>query len=152
MNTPSSPVVVGVDGRPAALRAVAWGAREADRRGLPLRLVVAVPDHGTDPVAASRRALADLVDARRVALANAAVVTSTEVVPGLPGATLAARSREATLVVLGSDTRGPGERRVARVGSAVTAEGAAPVVVVPARWDLERHLGEVVVAVDPAGP
>ena len=35
----TNPVVVGVDGLASALRAVRWAAREARRRGAPLRLI-----------------------------------------------------------------------------------------------------------------
>jgi nucleotide-binding universal stress UspA family protein len=38
-----APVVVGVDGSETALRAVSWAAREARRRGAPLRIVHAAP-------------------------------------------------------------------------------------------------------------
>jgi hypothetical protein len=36
--------------------------------------------------------------------------------------------------------------------SSPAAAAACPVVVVPGRWNAERHAGEVVVAVDPDGP
>lgn len=147
MNPPSPPVVVGVDGGPPALHAVAWAAREADRRHLPVHLVAVLPDDGTDP-AAARRAHEDLIAARRAALATAAVITSTEVATGNPAAVLARRSYAATLVVIGSDGEA---QQPGTVGSALVVDGACPIIVVPARWDLERHVGEVVVAVDPAG-
>ncbi|HEY2194810.1 MAG TPA: universal stress protein [Actinomycetospora sp.] len=150
MNTPSRPVVVGVDGRPAGLRAVAWAAREADRRGLPVSLVAAVPDDTPDPEAAARRAHADLVAARRAALASAAVVTSTEVAAGRPAEVLADHSSDASLVVLGGDGHRPDEPALGSVGSATIVDASCPVVVVPARWGTERHVGDVVVAVDPA--
>jgi nucleotide-binding universal stress UspA family protein len=38
-----APVVAGVDGSETALRAVSWAAREARRRGAPLRIVPAAP-------------------------------------------------------------------------------------------------------------
>lgn len=145
MNPLTPPIVVGVDGRPATLRAVAWAAREADRRSLPVLLVAVVPGGVADPAAGSRRAHLDLSSARRAALATAAVVTSTEVTSGDPATELARRSRTARLLVLGSDGGGA-------VARAVVADAVCPVVVVPARWDTERHPGEVVVAVDPTSP
>ncbi|NMO89449.1 universal stress protein [Actinomycetospora sp. TBRC 11914] len=151
MTTAPHPVVVGVDGRPAALRAVAWAAREADRRALPVDLVAAVPDDA-DPVDGARRAHADLAAARRAALASAAVVTATRIVTGRPGPALAAAGRDASLVVVGSDGEEPGEPAAVPLSSSLVVDCACPVVVVPARWDAERHLGEVVVAVDPNEP
>ncbi len=150
MNT-QGPLVVGVDGRPAALRAVAWAAREADRRELSVRLVAVVPADAPDPAAAWRRAGEDLATARRVALATAAVATSTESASGDPASVLARGCRPATLLVLGSDGEA-GEPVPGGLPSAVVDGAACPVVVVPARWDADRHAGEVVVAVDPTGP
>ena len=43
---PRPEVVVGVDGLPGALKAVAWAAVEAELRGLPLRLVFAIDPSG----------------------------------------------------------------------------------------------------------
>jgi nucleotide-binding universal stress UspA family protein len=151
MSTATLPIIVGIDGRPAALRAVAWAAHEADRRGLPLRLVAVVPDEAPDPRAMARRAHGDLADARRAALASAAVVTATEVASGSPAEVLALRSAFATLVVLG-DERTPEASTVGPVSAALAAAAACPVVVVPARWSVARHAGEVVAAVDPEEP
>ncbi|MEU9135310.1 universal stress protein [Streptomyces sp. NPDC048404] len=47
------PVVVGLDGSPECLGAADWAAREALRRGLPLRLV-----HASEAMAAETRARA----------------------------------------------------------------------------------------------
>ena len=149
MDPLAPPIVVGIDGRPAALRAVAWAAREADRRSLPVRLVAVVPHGVADPAAACRRAHQDLSTARRAALATAAVVTSTEVTSGDPVTELARQSRTARLLVLGNDH---GAADPSAVPSAAAADAACPVVVVPARWATDRHPGEVVMAVDPTAP
>jgi nucleotide-binding universal stress UspA family protein len=160
------PVVVGVDGSESALAAVRWGAIEAERRGVPLRLVTAF-DHPLDHVVGNpgvgeelRRELS--AGARRmiegaVAVAEGTVTgleISAEVVPGFPIGVLGEESRRAQLVVLGS--RGLGGLAGLLVGSVavgLTARGACPVVVVRGEDQDARSPRPVVVGVDgtPAG-
>ena len=47
-SSPSSPVIVGIDGSTAALRAALWAVDEAVSRDTPLRLVHVVPASGHD--------------------------------------------------------------------------------------------------------
>jgi nucleotide-binding universal stress UspA family protein len=129
------PVLVGVDGSPSSLQAVQWAAREALRRRAPLQLVHAaeaftVPhqygDLGLDPrlhELMDRRGLALVAEAAEAAATAApGVEVRREVQPGYPIARLAAQSRSAQLLVLGSCGLGgvPG-----RPGGAVAAALAA---------------------------
>jgi nucleotide-binding universal stress UspA family protein len=68
-------VIVGVDGSDIALRAVCWGAAEAGRRRVPLRLVLAftaVPDHLVGHRGLGQRTRESLLDRARAALQAAA--------------------------------------------------------------------------------
>ena len=68
------PVVVGVDGSDDAARAVLWGAAEAHRRRLPLRLVAAFPwtiDRAVDQIGPVDRHRDIVLDRTRKALATA---------------------------------------------------------------------------------
>lgn len=146
-------IVVGVDGSASALDAVRWAAREAGRRGMPLRLVNSyqVPagaDGVLDPGVIDllreqgRRWLAD---ARAIAgeagvHADIALV-SAPVVPAL-----LEESRSAGLLVLG--TRGLGGFTGLLIGStAVSLAGRAHCPVVVVRGEEAAH-GPVVVGVD----
>jgi nucleotide-binding universal stress UspA family protein len=136
------PVAVGIDGSPASLGAVAAAAREAALRGRPLRLVHAdwwAADPAwvdTDP--AGSLAVELRTDPERIvkeALSYAATIAGTpvtaEVVPGDPGAVLAAQSRTACLVVVAH--RGAGGFLGLSLGSvaiAVAARATCPVLVV----------------------
>jgi nucleotide-binding universal stress UspA family protein len=135
-------VVVGVDGAESADLAVHWGAAEAVRREVPLRLVTAFPwrpgesghlQHGD----AYRR---ELLHERELHLARVAqevgevvpdVDVSHRVVVGEPIAVLGAESRRAGTLVIGD--RGLGALAGVLVGSSAVAlaRGAGcPVVVV----------------------
>jgi nucleotide-binding universal stress UspA family protein len=138
------PVLVGVDGSASALAAVRWAAREAVRRRVGLRLVVAF---GWMPVEAEndamqlgpsvgdalRRAAKQHLDeaaAEAVALAPDLAVARV-VLTGYPTAVLVAESAAAQLVVVGD--RGIGGFEGLLVGSvapALAAHAHCPVVVV----------------------
>ena len=135
---PTRDVVVGVDGSESAIRAVRWAAREAARRGAPLRIVHAAPYLG-------RRAAPDT---RSPELARARQITgqaftvarhtehdlraSTEVAPGDPVDTLLRAAAAGQLVVLGSSTTGAIDELVrAPVAARLAARSPSPVVVVP---------------------
>jgi nucleotide-binding universal stress UspA family protein len=136
-------ITVGVDGSDEALRAVRWGAAEAERRQAPLRLVTAF---GWPPEAAvgysafgeeyremlRGRAEAQLEAARAVARRTASAVdVDVEVVEGPPYAVLGGASEGAQLMVLGSRGRGQVEGLLAgSVTVALAAHAACPVVVV----------------------
>ncbi len=156
----SAPVVVGVDGSPAGLEAVAVAAREARLRGTGLRVVHAFfwpvmrvplePSSMGPPDGGLRSQASRLVDeavrhAREVApdvAAEGAVVTGDT----LP--VMAEESRGAALAVVGS--RGLGAFTGLLLGSTavhLTAHGDCPVLVVRGAGDPGRE-GAVVVGVD----
>ena len=136
-------VLVGVDGSDDALRAVRWAAAEADRRQLPLRLVlaftwVAEPDFemrtGDEPY---RNMLLEQARARLAQAASTAagqrpgLAVQQQLIIGYPAEVLAAEARRARLLVLGD--RGLSRIEGVLVGSAaaaMAAHAACPIVVV----------------------
>lgn len=135
------PLVVGVDGSDAALRAVDWAVEEAARHGLPLRLVYASvweryegmhPTFG--PGRPAEDALAEHIiasAAERARRRDPDVKLSTEVLAEDTVLALLREAREAFALVTGS--RGRGELAALLLGSvslAVAARAECPVVVV----------------------
>ncbi|BEL04727.1 universal stress protein [Actinoplanes sichuanensis] len=102
MSSPTvTPVVVGVSGSAAGLRAVETAAREAGTRGLPLRLVHALRyRHG---VIDQARSAGDLLrQARDIALATTpGLWTTIELIEGDPVTGLLRLSHRAALTVIG---------------------------------------------------
>lgn len=102
MNAPTvTPVVAGVSGSAASLRAVEAAAREAGARGLPLRLVHALRyRHG---VIDQARPAGDLLrQARDIALATSpGLWTTVELIEGEPVTGLLRLSRRAAVTVIG---------------------------------------------------
>jgi len=155
----SRPVVVGVDGSEEAARAVRWGAAEAHRRRLPLRLVEAFPwniDRAVDQAAPGDRHRDIVLDHARRALAAATdaatalyprLDVSHQIVVGSPDDVLAAEGRQAQLLVLGD--RGLGRIEGVLAGStAVTmvTHTPCPVAIVRGR-ELDSADGSVPVVV-----
>jgi nucleotide-binding universal stress UspA family protein len=135
-------VVVGVDGSESALPAVRWAAREALRRGTPLRIVHVChlapvrhprqisppPEYQAALLEQGRHWLTEATEAARHAAPDG--VVTTDLRDGVPGDVLVAESKTAQLLVLGS--RGLGGFASLLVGSvavAVTAHAHCPVVV-----------------------
>ncbi|MFL6123616.1 universal stress protein [Actinophytocola sp.] len=162
-NETEHPVVVGVDGSASALHAVRWAAREAERRGVPLRLVhvchlmpvrhprqVSPPPEYRDAVLEQgRHWLNEASEAARHAAPGLAVATDLQA--GIATDVLIAESRTAQLMVLGS--RGLGGFTSMLVGSvavALSAHGHCPVVVMhsSSRDGAPPANGPVVVGVD----
>ncbi len=157
---PGRPVVVGVDGSDAALRAVRWAAREARRRGTGLRLVHAcdlLTGRGARVVDwhALRTAMQDqggvwLDRAREVAeqtVAGPHPEVVLEVTPPVPA--LVEKSADAAVLVLGN--RGLGGFTGLLLGSTsveVAGRAHCPVVVVRGEDTSEGSGGPVVVGVD----
>jgi nucleotide-binding universal stress UspA family protein len=154
----SRPIVVGVDGSPPSLAAVALGAEQAGALGRPLRLVHAFvwphfrvpldPPVGGPPDSGLRnqadRLVVEAVERARTAAPG--VPVTGEVVTGFPTAVLIAESERATAVVVGD--RGLGGFAGLLVGSVtvqLAAHARCPVLVARGRAEPS---GPVVVGVD----
>jgi nucleotide-binding universal stress UspA family protein len=135
---PALEVLVGVDGSEVGLGAVRWAAREAGRRGAPLRILHAASylghrgagDAPSPELPRARRILAQAYTVARHT--EPGVHAATEVVSGDPIAALLRGAAEGQLVVLGSNTTGAADELVlASVAVRVAARSPLPVVVVP---------------------
>jgi nucleotide-binding universal stress UspA family protein len=156
------PVVVGLDGSPESLAAGDWAAREALRRGLPLRLLYAfegLPSDASDlpELAAPRywaaRILRGTMD--RLAETFPQVPLSAEQI-ALP-APEALLSAEAEVLVLGNRAfSGFAGLLADSLGLATVARAPGPVVLVPAEYEHVPQADSVdrpvVVGVDTAHP
>lgn len=155
-------VLVGVSGDHAMDAALTHAATEAQGRGCGVHLVHVQHDlyPGSPEVAELRivdgelrKASLDLLEgaAKHVrGLVGDSIPVSTELMHGLVVPSLVAGSEDACLVVLQGRPRGHLARLSAlSVTSGVAARAPAPVVVVPAAWDLpEGHVAPVVVGVE----
>ncbi|MGW3942947.1 universal stress protein [Streptomyces phaeochromogenes] len=145
------PVVVGLDGSRESFAAADWAAREALRRGLPLRLVHAwegLPDEGTEATLPELRA--PQYHARRVL--RTALEQLNERYPQLyiaaeqvrrqPGPALLAEAENAELLVIGSQgPSGVGGFFSGSVALATVAHVEQPVVLVRAGFTAtDEHL------------
>ena len=156
-------VVVGVDGSESALEAVRWGAAEAARRNVTLRLVAAMAwnqDHVIGRIGLGGDYRDIMLGAARRQLAEAAVVAEEvaaarpveqQLVVGFPVPVLREESRRAHLLVLGD--RGHGGVSCLLVGSvavAMAAQAECPVILVrrEERRAAEEGARPVVVGVD----
>jgi nucleotide-binding universal stress UspA family protein len=132
------PITAGVDGTEESLAALDWAAREAVRRGLPLRVVhawryaesLATADRDTqhgwvsDGVAEAMRTVSGRHPGLEVRM---------DVVEGGPAQALADAAAEAEMLVLGSRGHGPVIGfLLGSVGQQVIAETTRPVVLVRA--------------------
>ncbi|WP_069629456.1 universal stress protein [Streptomyces niveus] len=153
------PLVVGVDGSEGSLRALDWAVAEADRRGLPLRIVHAsLWEHyeGIRPRLAadrpSEQVLAENLVAtseERVNALAAQVKVTTDVQPEEPVTALLREGNDAALLVVGSRGRGPVTAMLlGSVSLSVAARARCPVVVVRGQEpDGRTGLGRVVLGV-----
>ncbi|UCM87770.1 universal stress protein [Streptomyces marincola] len=139
------PLTVGVDGSPQSLAAAHWAAREAERRGLPLRLVHAwinepllVPPDPDEEVA---RGLLDRTRAT-IAEAHPDVPLSAGLLPEVATTGLAEESGRAEMLVLGSRGHGPVLGfLLGSVGLPVIAHATCPVVLVRSGRDRDGRSG-----------
>lgn len=162
-------IMVGLDGSPESRAAAEWAAREAELRGLPVKLVHAwepIPEHlaesthrgaetlqhwtersemGVPPAEGWGRIPREAAEGLR--LRHPGVEVTTEQLTGLPSEALARAAQDAELLVLGSRRLGGiGGFLVGSVGLAVVAHTERPVVLV--------HAGEQAAdehEMDPAG-
>ncbi|SEM27767.1 universal stress protein [Nonomuraea pusilla] len=150
-------IIVGVDGSRAGLDAVAWAAREAALRGVPLTVAYAMPRWAIETrsgryadVAAWMRDGCDTVLAagrERARREQPELEVVTAALPGDARDALTRAAEDAQLLVVGS--HGVGGVRGMLIGSVaygVTAHATCDVVVVRALPSLPR--GEIVVGVD----
>ncbi|MGW4378898.1 universal stress protein [Kitasatospora sp. NPDC004531] len=153
------PIVLGVDARQVSPMVVGWAAAEADRRGLPLRLVLAVPDEPRELHGDGRGRLRALREAGTAALEQAEALAlerhpRLQVRPvlreGSPAPLLCGESARAALVVLGSRRLGRIEEVLSRssVAVPVSAQAHCPVAVVREPEHVSLRPPYVVVGVD----
>lgn len=152
------PVTVGVDGSPAGLAAADWGAREAQLRGVPLRLVHAWEwqpySHASPAGPEAARRWSEGVPHEVTALLHSRYrdldITS-DLLTGPPPEMLCEAAEEAELLVLG--TVGVGELAGFLLGSvamATVAHAERPVVLVRApRTNEDKHPGQGTAATSP---
>ncbi|TPQ22470.1 universal stress protein [Streptomyces sporangiiformans] len=146
------PLVVGVDGSEAGMRAVDWAADEATLHGIPLRLVYAslwaryegaALAEGLD--ASSERKLPhDIVEvaARRAHRRATDLKVATEVLPEEPVPALLRAGRNASALVVGARGRsGIAELLLGSVGLAVAARAHCPVIVLRGSHDNQARTG-----------
>ncbi|MFP3989745.1 universal stress protein [Streptomyces sp. E11-3] len=154
------PITVGLDGSLQSLAAADWAAREAQRRGLPLRLVqawVRQPDAPASPDPESRQhwALRILREAEQTLRERYPELTiDIEQIPGVAAEVLVDQAKESELLVLGSSGHGAiAGFFLGSVGQQVLGRANSPVVSVrpPAEPGAEQDGGEVVVGVQTPG-
>ena len=149
-------VVVGVDGSPAALRAVDYAIEVARASGAAVRLVHAVPQIG--PLPPLSMVVGDIVhDNGRVFLEDV-VARARTAAPDLPvrhalvmgprNAELALAAKDALMLVLGRrDAEGPHGLPTGSVAAAVSAAVECPVRVVAADWRSRPHGPDILVGI-----
>lgn len=143
-------IVCGVDGSPAAKRALEWALAEARFRGCRLRVVTAWDWDGVEGMvapttAAEARSTAEIMQRRALMEALEATEDPPEVerrlVKGRPSEALCMASLDAELLVLGS--RGHTTVREVLVGSTsqrAVRHAACPVVLLPDPRHVEHEL------------
>ncbi|MFE5543219.1 universal stress protein [Streptomyces sp. NPDC056534] len=150
-------ILLGVDPRDQSVPALVWAADEAVRRGLVLRLVVAVPPahDGLRYDALARQsalrmraesAIANAEDLVRYLHDGLRIVT--ERVNGTPATVLRDMAAHAALVVVGSRRLGRAVLSESSVAVPLTAGADCPVVVVGAPEHTAVHPPTLVVGVD----
>jgi nucleotide-binding universal stress UspA family protein len=137
-------IVVGVDGSPAARRALAFAADEARLRGKPLRIVCAWETPALEFVGAAfvpaaelwqeaERGAEELAAAAVRELAVEGIAVEGVAVEGHPARVLAEQAQDAELLVVGSRGRGSFAGLVlGSVSHALAHLARCPLVIVPA--------------------
>jgi nucleotide-binding universal stress UspA family protein len=153
----AKPVVVGVDGSEESLRAVEWGAREAQRRRAPLRIVsvAAMPPrmrahHGaTQTVADALQEVSVRAVSEATARAGAVapdLLVDTGVLSGPPATALTDSGSDAMMLVVGA--RGMGRFAALLLGSVSRyAATHAPCPVIVVREETTAAQGEIAVGI-----
>lgn len=156
-DTPSRPVLVGVDGSGSALHATRWAAAEAGLRNAPLRLV-----HACFPIPSRYEAVGRQAEPGRLWLREAAAAARA-VAPGIsiwcdlqsgnPADRLAEESASADLVVAGAWGLGKtGGSFIGPVARSIVTRAACPPIIVRGATveSAPPGSGPVVVGVDDA--
>lgn len=162
-SNPHGPVVVGIDGSVEATRAAAYGAWEASRRGVALRLVFA---HQPTPMWGPAILIVDdygweqdwvrdvLIKAEKeVTSVFPGLTVQTAVVSGGAASALVAESREASLIVIGTRASGGLLGHLSgSVAAQVAAHARTPVIVLrpggAAAEVIPESSGPVIVGMD----
>lgn len=151
------PVVVGIDGSKAAIRAAEWAVKEAVHQDVPLRLVHVVPTEDDTVASAEDFRLGEEYAESVLRAACAAVEatgmpvkTETAVIRGKVDPFLIAESSSATLVCVGSVGIGRVASRVLGSTAATLAEHAhCPVAIIRSDEDASlREAGFIAMVVD----
>ncbi|SPM32268.1 hypothetical protein MRAB57_65 [Mycobacterium rhizamassiliense] len=130
---PPLPIVVGIDGSQAAIRAAKWAVAEAVSREVPLRLAAVIPHQAEpSPLASVGNVPIELEYAETaLRIASAAVTASghpvkveTAILRGDPATALIAESRDAAMVCVGSTGIGRFARTFLGSTAAELAEAA----------------------------
>jgi len=151
------PIVVGIDGSKAAIRAALWAVDEAVSRDVPLRLLYVVEQgdlQAAEPDAMARKLAAAETLVRRAFTAieatGHAVKIETEIAQGPPIGSLIRASASATMVCVGAV--GLRHFQAGRMGSAAAAlaiSARCPVAIIRGHHDLPgQPPHEIVVEVD----
>lgn len=138
-----APIVVGVDGTPASVEALAFALREGALRGTSVRCITAWhfdgPDDGwlAPESIAQARDNAEASQAAALAAAHAQVQSAREVtrevVQGSPGHVLVDAARDAAYLVVGTAHKNVAQRTfLGSVSHYCVQHATVPVVVVPA--------------------
>ena len=145
-------IVVGVNDAAVSTRAIEWAVSRAEARRQNVQLLGivggAIGAIGEGPVlAAAHAGMEEALQAHADRLSDSPVTVTTRVAVGDPVTELIDASKDAALLVIGSDYRGPGAGPArGSHGVRVVAASACPVAVVP-DLELEGRRG-VVVGVD----
>jgi nucleotide-binding universal stress UspA family protein len=144
------PVVVGIDGSTAAIRAALWAVDEVLSRDVPLRLLHAIEQ--ADRLESGRAAAETVIRQARKAIeaAGRPVTMESEIVHGPAVASLIRGSASAAMVCLGAV--GLRHFRPGRVGStaaALAVSARCPVAIIRGRdGQVRRAIGHIVVEAD----
>ncbi|MFJ8857995.1 universal stress protein [Streptomyces sp. NPDC102451] len=153
-------IVVGIDPLDPSVPTLAWAADEADRRSLPLRLVLAVPPvHDTQHVDSSPHHISLQAQGREALAAASETVfrltpeahVVTELVDGQPAVVLCRRTTDPTrLIVVGSRRLGYAAEVLSTrsVAAPLSAQAHCPVVVVRSPEHTAQRPAQLIVGVD----